>query len=427
MVIHGTSSRLTHPATKDGVVLRTRKWMLSGLVLTLTALIISGAVFLGLEVASWLAGIGSLVVGIAALVATMSPPQRRATASSSARPVDTATARRAIGDARPDKSVPEDFLVMLRADYRWLLDRRSPRPLEILLWTAHLRSPTIIHAVQAAVAAKLSSNGVRVLFIIEDLHESSPAALTRQLTASIQAWFRKLAPDAPLPEYHSVSGLLLGDTDVDGPSPFQLALDYFRHASTADVLRESKTVAVRTSESAPAFEWPRDLAAAPAYRLLFPAALWSTMRYALGGVDLSAVMTLGGADERPMWERWHHVLEGRVSHLYLPWLPGVTHADSVLRWTDADELRRHLITFVEPGCKTNWESNEYVRWIVEQALLLPMSAADDPGAFGDHLPFRRWSDVRSALEQDPYACLALVAEATSSYFLAPLQPQTDQS
>jgi hypothetical protein len=170
-------------------------------------------------------------------------------------------------------------------------------------------------------------------------------------------------------------------------APWQLERAYYADASVAEILHAAKILGAPENDAS-----ALDTAA---YRLLTPISLWSRLHFELRTAAATTMMTLGGHDERGMWQQWHRSFGGPVSHLYNPPMERTTHDAAILRFGSPEEFRDVLVQALS---KTNWDAEGgYVHWIGRNAFLLPQFIVDsEPLVVSGHR-LQTWPDVKTAL------------------------------
>jgi len=379
---------------------RLLRWLLIFVGVSLAVAVVLSAVIGGLEQASWLAGVGSLLLafgtagaarGGAAPPPKRTPPRKHEIISSSTSSV-------------------EATLFRLRSEYNWTVDRRTEATVRVVYWPIHLRPPTLIHAVQALAAATLSAGGAEVIVCIEDLHEEAPRSLTADLMGAIEGWFSAIpGANAPI-RYESVRNFLdttrSSEADVD---PWRLAESYYRRTTVVEVLTESKIIKPPIGD-----EVASSLGRANAYRLLTAPVVWSLMHYLLRDVDLAEVITLGGLDEERMWRRWHGIQHGNLNHLYNPLLVGLEHDSRQMRWSNVAELRKSFADSLKksPG------GSGFLHWVTMNALLLPASLDGRRSVELVGKTCSTWVEIEELLREDTDHAVTDIAKQVSKFYLS---------
>ena len=151
-------------------------------------------------------------------------------------------------------------------------------------------------------------------------------------------------------------------------------------------------------------------------RLLTPLTLFSFLQSLLNDRPTGSVVTLGGLDERALWELWRDTFDHDVNQVYNPRLISLGHDSLIVRWADAAGLRDHLeVARGLPG----WDrQGGYFHWLIQNALLLPLylSGTTLP-RIGDYR-MDSWAAARAALNGSP-AVLEPIAEQISAFYLNP--------
>jgi hypothetical protein len=334
--------------------------------------------------------------------------------------------------SQPGNTPPDNVLRLLRQlerRYGWGVDwsgeRRAPT---VLFWPIRLRPrASLINAVQAVAAGALSARGVRVVVCLDDFGVTRRREFTDGFASDIRRWMRRVDPDAE-PHLVSLQDFVEDPARRAAPAdpealqrptdPWSVARVFYgeRNPSLYSVLAAIKVVphvALRDLEQH-AGTIVQALLSKDANRLLTPLTVWSYLHELLRDEPASGVMVLGGGDERLLWEQWreHFALGGTL--LYNPYIRNLTNESGMVRWSSPDELRAHLLRARElPG----WaEEGGYVRWLVQNAFLLPryLMRQEFPEAGGYRLD--SWAAFAAALDRG-MPLLDLIADEVSAFYL----------
>ncbi|HEV7899064.1 MAG TPA: SIR2 family protein, partial [Planosporangium sp.] len=147
----------------------------------------------------------------------------------------------------------DELLRQLDREFGWRLEGGlAAAPPSVLYWPVQLRQPTLIHSVQALVAAALSARGMTVVLCFDDLSaDTHPDELRRVMRADVQRWFR-LVEAAPPPAAESLESFcepgrvaerLLDPAMLIRPThPWAVERDYYRHGTVYDLARTIKAI-----------------------------------------------------------------------------------------------------------------------------------------------------------------------------------------
>jgi hypothetical protein len=325
----------------------------------------------------------------------------------------------------------DELLRQLDREFGWRLEGgTADAPPSVLFWPVQLRQPTLIHAVQALVAAALSARGMTVLLCFDDLSaEVHPDELRRVMRADVHRWFR-LVEGARPPEVESLESFcepgrvaerLLDPAMLVRPThPWAVERDYYRHGTLYDLAKTVKAIPDTDADDADAVAVKTGLTTTRGERLWSPLAIWAYLHYLLLDNQVEAVVTLGGDDEATMWRLWHEVFADPVRHLYNPRIMNLRQDAGMLRCTSFQEIREHL----ERSCELpTWRAEgHYLHWIVQNGLLLSQYLRNRPPLSVGGRPLDSWPAVVRALEsptERPRAIQAIAREVSALFLGEP--------
>jgi hypothetical protein len=302
-----------------------------------------------------------------------------------------------------------------------------PQP-TLLFWPVRLReSASLIHAVQAQVAAALSARGAEVVACLDDFGLAHRYRLTGRFTADVRRWFDRIAGARPptvvsLQDFVDQADVFAGAPDpsmmLRPARPWAVARELYgeRNPSLYSIL-----VATKILPNIPVEQLADQGAAVVqallsknANRLLTPLTLWSYLNHLLVDRPTPGVLTLGGHDERPFWELWREVFDYGVGQLYNPQAESLTNESLLLRWRDPRELADHL----HQACALpDWDAERrYLHWLVQNALLLPLYLTGAPPPTIGPYRLDSWVSVRAAVRSDR-GHLDAIARLVSDFYL----------
>jgi hypothetical protein len=306
--------------------------------------------------------------------------------------------------ARPSA---DELLRQLDREFGWRLEGApAGAPPSVLYWPVQLRQPTLIHAVQAIVAAALSARGVTVLLCFDDLSAGGhPGELRRAMHADVLRWFR-LVDGARPPEVESLESFcqpgrvaerLLDPAMLVRPThPWAVERDYYRHGTLYDLAKAVKAIPDTEAADADPVAVKTGLTTTRAERLWSPLTIWAYLHYLLLGTQAERVVTLGGDDEATMWRLWHEVFAEPVRHLYNPRVMHLRQDAGRLRANSFQELKEHLEQSLE---LPTWRSEgHYPHWVVQNGLLLSQYLRNRPALSVAGRPLDSWPAVVRALD-----------------------------
>jgi len=233
-----------------------------------------------------------------------------------------------------------ELATVLQSKYSFVWEsedhKNSPPDSTVVYWPVRLREPTAIHAVQAFAAGGLMKKGARVILCIDDLGtpdlptEVLEKALAKYISKVGASWtdvqvryFTTLVTDESFAEASLLMRQWLADLNYKLTDVFEIA----------KILEPNKREIDNTKK-------PR--------RLFTPPLVWFCFIQMIK--EFQANVTLGGYDERRLWEAWRRVTKKRyaVGHLYIPELkePGrTTHMSDTrlrLQWDGLQDIERAL-------------------------------------------------------------------------------------
>jgi predicted MPP superfamily phosphohydrolase len=221
----------------------------------------------------------------------------------------------------------------------------------IVYWPVRLRKPTVIHAVQAYASAGLQRLGAEIVLCLDDLGnaEGSVSAFSDR----VSRWLGNAAGDPGRLQIRTFGEIVTRERYVAAWELLQGWLADARY-QLKDILAISKI-------------WPRDsdlsgfaaLLSRKPRRLLTPALVWTCLVHLLDENPDHQIITLGGYDERPLWDAWRDGIKKSfpVGHLYVPEL---THSDTV-----NTQLAVHM---ARPDTNLSWDSREDIRYSLRDAF-----------------------------------------------------------
>jgi SIR2-like domain len=325
----------------------------------------------------------------------------------------------------------DELLRQLDREFGWRLEGGTPgAPPTVLYWPVQLRQPTLIHAIQALVAAALSARGMTVLLCFDDLAaDVHPDELRRAMLADVRRWFR-LVEGAQPPLVESLESFCepgrvaqrLADPVllVRPTHPWAVERDYYRYSTLYDLAKTVKAVPDTDVDDADPVAVKTGLVTTRAERLWSPLAIWAYLHYLLLDTPVERVVTLGGDDERTMWRLWHDVFADPVRHLYNPRIVNLRQDAGMLRGTSFVDIKEYL----ERGCELpTWRAEgHYLHWIVQNGLLLSQYLRNRPPlTLGGQL-LDSWPAVVRVLEipaERPRAILAIAREVSALFLGEP--------
>jgi hypothetical protein len=246
----------------------------------------------------------------------------------------------------------------------------APSSTAIVYWPVRLRHPTPIHAVQTFAAAALSRMNLEVVLCLDDLgnKDHSPD----DFVETIKRWWRRVGASAQFKMYQFSQILHAHGEGALDPWPIARKWLGDTHRKLDDILRISKLMAATDTEHSSLAilgnKRPR--------RLLNPPIVWACMRHIATTRECDSIITLGGHDERPLWDAWRTDMADRtlkVGHLYIPTL-GETPlhmAQNPLHWNSQEDIRESLQAEIETNPDGWLSPNGMIRWSLSGCVALP--------------------------------------------------------
>jgi transcriptional regulator with XRE-family HTH domain len=262
----------------------------------------------------------------------------------------------------------------------------------IVLWVHRLQRPNLVHAVFALAAAAATRAGLSVRLLLDDttLTAWERTSYRDELESAIRAWFRFAAGHEARLSTDIYSEILTPELLAE--RGWRTASDYLnRGTEVLKFLLAAKVVSpahysIGSEESVLAIL--RQSESVRADRLLTALKNWMVFEREIANLleplALDAptpIVTLGGEDERPLWELWHSACSGsltsRVQHIYLSPMPmpiyrAVWHEPALEagapRSTLAEYLRRRTL---DDG------NSDLLEWIIKAAINLPAVLSEE--------------------------------------------------
>lgn len=239
----------------------------------------------------------------------------------------------------------------------------------IVFWPVRLRKPTPIHALQTFAAAAIQSHGGEVILCLDDLgnREYTESAFFK----TAQRWWSRAGMTKPFQERQFSQILAAPDSQFDAWPIVQRWLGV-TEKRVLELLRISKIVKPEETDDSQ-LSLLRDRRPR---RLLNPAVIWACLAQIAEEYPGRPIITLGGYDERPLWEAWRNGIVNdnlSVGHLYNPCLGDTPlHMSSEnLGWDCKEDIEASLRKDVasDPG---GWlKPSRMVPWCLRGCIALP--------------------------------------------------------
>ena len=266
--------------------------------------------------------------------------------------------------------------------FRWersSFDFDCAKPL--VYWPVRLRRPTPIHAAQSFAASGLQRRGAVISLFIDDLGEQDFSV--NAFVQKLQTWFTAnggVPSDLEITKFSDViPPIENGSRETARPWPTVRKWLGDTEYRMELVLRLAKLI---PTSGGVTFE---ELADRRPRRLLTPALVWSCLEYLHMKNPDRRLITLGGYDERPLWEAWRERSispSASVGHLYAPQLSEFDNQHGSvalhmarttrysLEWNSKDDIRTALQS--EFSSDDSWyETGRLVPWCLKSCVFLP--------------------------------------------------------
>jgi hypothetical protein len=266
--------------------------------------------------------------------------------------------------------------------FRWephSFDMSHPSPL--VYWPVRLRHPTPIHAVQCFAAAGLQQRGAEIHLFIDNLGKQDFPV--DALLQKFQNWFAMNGGPVPNLNITRFSDVIppVKDESQEMAQPWPTVRKWLGDTEYRMdlILRLSKLIPASGTAS---FD---ELAAKRPRRLLTPPLVWSCLQHLHAKLPNRPLITLGGYDERPLWEAWRDRAissSALVGHLYAPQLSEFDNQHGSiplhmartntfsLEWNSKDDIRAALQNEFTSG--GDWHDlGRLVPWCLKCCIFLP--------------------------------------------------------
>jgi hypothetical protein len=296
----------------------------------------------------------------------------------------------------------------------WQLNSNGRPPAQVF-WVHRVRVPNLVHGVFALAAAAATRAGIPVYLLLDDVDMSDPRQrldLCRDFEDRVRRWVAFASGDDAKLSTGLFSSVLTDD--YLARRGWSAVNDYLNaQTNVLEILRAGKVISPLHFDADPEKSvlelFGNEESQSPrADRLVTPLQNWLVFEAeiarllaapSVGASD--SVVTLGGHDERILWEVWDRGcsddLAARVRHVFLKPMPmpsyrGPWQESALYARTDRPLLTNYLIrrTASDGNC-------DLIEWLLRSAIRLP--AALNPG-FRDGLdPVLR--DVDGLLRAQP--------------------------
>jgi len=264
------------------------------------------------------------------------------------------------------------------------------RPPAGVLWVHRAREPNLVHGVFSLAAAAATRAGIPVYLLLDDLESSTRQNrdLCEELDARIRTWVAFASGDGSKLSTNLYSEVLTEPHLAE--RGWSAINDYLNpRIGVLDFLVASKAISpllytINPEESVQ--DLLRNAESLGAEKLLTPLHNWLVFEQQIGWIlgraadAATFVTTLGGEDERALWEAFHRgcsdYLSARVRHIYLRPMPMPSYRSPWQeRALSARTSRLTLTTYLVN--RTPPDRGDLLEWLLKAAIRLP--AALNPG------------------------------------------------
>jgi hypothetical protein len=291
-----------------------------------------------------------------------------------------------------------------------------------VIWVHRLHQPNLVHAVFALAAAAATRAGLSVRLLLDDtgLPAWQRTSLRDDLIGRIQSWFSFAAGDQAKLTIGLYSGILTDELLAE--RGWLTVCRYLAgDVEILQILLAAKVVSptlYRTESEESVLAILRQSQAIHADMLLTALRNWIVFEYEIedrlrtvSSDVLSPILTLGGEDERNLWELWDSCcpdnLTSAVKHIYLDAMPMPSYRSV---WTESALLARvtrPTLTEYLRSRITHERNYDAVEWIIRAAINLPAVLNEDYMADIDPLAL----DASTLFGRPPEDIAATVAKA----------------
>ena len=254
-----------------------------------------------------------------------------------------------------------------RYGLRWQTgDFREDGSAPAVFWPVRLREPTIIHAVQAFVAAGLQDRGAQVSLVVDDLGNTGIKG-TNGFESKLRGWMDFAIPGQGSGISVTALSDLLAEPTAAAPG-WAVVRNWWSipNETISNVFQVSKLLSDSIDLAAVVERSPR--------RLMSPPMVWAGLSITYPPDCERSVITLCGDDERLLWETWTKYCDDAqrlpTAHLFLPSLGGadgspIHMAEDSMSWKDRVELKSFL---KESRRRDNYQA---LAWLSRMCVDLP--------------------------------------------------------
>lgn len=281
---------------------------------------------------------------------------------------------------------------------------RKPR----IYWPVKLRRPTPIHASQCFTAAGLQRFGCEICLCIDDLGNTDYSI--HDFEQKLKLWFARAGGDPDNIFVQNFKTILKENDNCAWDMVGKWLAN--NHYKTDKVLVISK-IAKSLEFDAESIAGVRKLRPR---RLLTPAMVWMCLLDLHMKDPSIPIITLGGYDERELWNAWHdcnpEVTSAKLGHLYVSALKlynksstsTVYMKEIPLYWTSKRDIEDDLEKDIIENNLDDWPNHErMIPWCINNCVLLPSIIKDgSPSIVINNTTFSKLSELKAI---NPTECM----------------------
>ncbi len=266
----------------------------------------------------------------------------------------------------------------------------AARP-SVVLWVQRLREPNLVHGVLAMAAAAATRAGLYVHLLLDDtnLPHGRRQVLRDEFAFRLGGWFEFAAGNKGRLTMSVYSDILTGQ--VLEQRAWSAICGYMNaRSSVLEFLLASKAVSplqYNTDADQSVLELVRQAGSLKADRLITPIRNWIVFDQEISRLtdrhrnDNASTITLGGEDERVLWELWHRgcpeELSERVYHIYLRPIPMPSYR---VPWQEpalTTKTNRPWLAAYLRNRMAHDGNTDITEWILNAAVSLPAALNPD--------------------------------------------------
>lgn len=317
------------------------------------------------------------------------------------------------------------YIEMLESDFKFRWERHNfgePNAKVRVYWPVKLRHPTPIHAAQCFAAAGLQRYGCKIFLCIDNLGNTTYNI--NDFETKIRSLFKLAGGDGNFLEILNFKNVFIQSANHN----WKMVENWLGtlHYKTDEVLVISK-IAKRIEFDQETIEGikryrPR--------RLLTPAMVWACLLEVHMKDKTSPIITLGGYDERSLWEAWHvcntESSITKIGHLYVSELKHVERSstsavymgDTPLEWKSKidieNEFRKDINNQTEKII--GQDTGRMIPWCLNNCVLLPGRIKNSE--FSISIKGKTYSNIREMEELNPEECMDDIVSEVNKWLLA---------